>query len=68
MAAKKKGLFDTISTESVYDAIAEATAEPAAELPPGSAPQKQKREAHSGRNPGRKGTGKDARPKRGKGN
>jgi len=34
MAAKKKGLFDTISTESVYDAIAEATAEPAAELPP----------------------------------
>lgn len=34
MAAKKKGLFDTIETESVYNAIAEATAEPAAELPP----------------------------------
>ena len=33
MANKKKGLFDTIGTESVYSAIAEATAEVQEELP-----------------------------------
>ena len=33
MANKKKGLFDAIGTESVYSAIAEATAEVQEELP-----------------------------------